>query len=438
MASEVSAPAAKAGAPFGLAERKHAHWERQVHATLGLLAKAGLVSTDELRRAVEGLEARDDASKWGYYGTWSLAIASILRDKGVLALKDLEAEVGKEEEEEGDPPVLFAAGQEVHVRDEGFVTRWRRPHLRTPGYLFGQRGVVERVVGSFPNPERRSYNEEGPKQPLYRVRFRQHELFPSALLKFNAADTIDVEVYQCWLQVSEADEGPERKKARVDPALLLVPPRAPADAPAAHGHGHGHAHAHDHGHEHETRAQVEQTAVDREGEGERGQAYGEALVRLLIKKDLVTADAVRRAVEGVDAMGQSGEGARVVVRAWTDAAFKAKLLEDANGACGELGIDAVNSCYPAKLLGLSPDWYKSRSYRARAVQDPRALLASEFGFALPDSTLLRVHDSTADCRYLVVPRRPDGTEGWSEARLRALVTRDSMIGVSEALSPSDV
>jgi nitrile hydratase len=148
-------------------------------------------------------------------------------------------------------------------------------------------------------------------------------------------------------------------------------------------------------------------------------------------------------------------GARVVARAWTDPAFKAQLLADGTRACQSLGIDmgptnlcvventaeahnlivcTLCSCYPRTLLGLPPDWYKSRAYRSRAVREPRAVLA-EFGTVLPEGTTVRVHDSTADLRYLVLPRRPAGTEGWSEEALAALVTRDSMIGVALAKEP---
>jgi len=145
----------------------------------------------------------------------------------------------------------------------------------------------------------------------------------------------------------------------------------------------------------------------------------------------------------------------VVARAWVDPAFKARLLADGTAACLELGIDirptrlvaventpevhnlivcTLCSCYPRLLLGLPPDWYKSRAYRARAVREPRAVLA-EFGTELPDGVTVRVHDSTADMRYLVIPMRPPGTEQLGEAELAALVTRDSMIGVALARRP---
>ena len=148
-------------------------------------------------------------------------------------------------------------------------------------------------------------------------------------------------------------------------------------------------------------------------------------------------------------------GAQVVARAWTDSEFKARLLEDANAASAELGIDAGHipiraventddvhnvivctlcSCYPRLLIGLPPDWYKSRAYRSRTIKEPRAVL-SEFGTDLPKDIEVRVHDSTADLRYMVLPKRPDGTDGWDEEALQGLITRDSMIGVSLPKSP---
>ncbi len=174
-----------------------------------------------------------------------------------------------------------------------------------------------------------------------------------------------------------------------------------------------------------------------------------AVRELLIEKGHVTADEVRRQVEDMDSRTPA-QGARVVARAWVDAAFRARLLADGNAAVAELGIDrgpyrlvvventagthnlvvcTLCSCYPRWLLGLPPDWYKSRAYRSRAVHEPRVVLA-EFGTQLAPDTTLRVHDSTADMRYLVLPQRPAGTAGWAEERLAALVTRDAMIGVT--------
>lgn len=180
-----------------------------------------------------------------------------------------------------------------------------------------------------------------------------------------------------------------------------------------------------------------------------------AIQALLIEKGVVTGDEIRQAVEAMDARTPA-QGARVVARAWTDPSFKARLLKDAKSAIAELGIDigsfatlvaventdvvhnvvvcTLCSCYPRSLLGLPPDWYKSLHYRARVVKDPRGVL-KEFGLELPPATKVQVYDSTADMRYLVIPARPSGTEHLSEEALAQLVTRDSMIGVTQARLP---
>jgi nitrile hydratase len=174
-----------------------------------------------------------------------------------------------------------------------------------------------------------------------------------------------------------------------------------------------------------------------------------AVRELLIAKGLFNADDVRRTVERIDTQTPA-LGARVVARAWVDPAYRARLLANGSAAVEELGIPmegvclvvventpqvhnlivcTLCSCYPRPVLGLPPDWYKSKVYRSRAVREPRGLLA-EFGTTIPDGVAVRVHDSTADMRYLVLPMRPEGTEGMDEAALAALVTRDSMIGVT--------
>ncbi len=175
----------------------------------------------------------------------------------------------------------------------------------------------------------------------------------------------------------------------------------------------------------------------------------EAVQELLIENGVFTADELRRAVEAMDERSPA-QGARVVARAWTDPAFKDRLLADGSAACRELGIEigptrlivventqdvhnlvvcTLCSCYPRMLLGLPPDWYKSRAYRSRAVREPRAVLR-EFGTEIPADVGVRVHDSTADMRYLVLPRRPEGTEALDEQGLSTLLTRDAMIGVT--------
>ncbi len=182
----------------------------------------------------------------------------------------------------------------------------------------------------------------------------------------------------------------------------------------------------------------------------------EALQALLIEKGILAADEVRRQVEEMDDRSPA-LGAKVIARAWVDPAFTARLLSDARSAILELGIDfrqeaalvaventakvhhvvvcTLCSCYPRGLLGYPPDWYKSLNYRSRVVVEPRNVLR-EFGLELPTDVEVRVLDSTADMRYLVIPVRPAGTEGKSEEELADLVTRDSMIGVAQARTPA--
>ena len=203
-------------------------------------------------------------------------------------------------------------------------------------------------------------------------------------------------------------------------------------------------------HEHEPHAPA--------GEGHELTYYEqrvEAIQALLIDKGMLTADEVRQAVEDMDARSPA-VGAQVVAHAWVDPAFKQRLLTDAKATIAELGINVdtwstlvaventaathnvvvctLCSCYPRSLLGLPPDWYKSLNYRARVVKEPRTVL-KEFGLELESGIDIRVYDSTADMRYLVIPARPAGTQHMSEGELAELVTRDSMIGVTLARVP---
>ncbi|KFB68587.1 nitrile hydratase subunit alpha [Candidatus Accumulibacter vicinus] len=174
-----------------------------------------------------------------------------------------------------------------------------------------------------------------------------------------------------------------------------------------------------------------------------------AIRELLIEKKLIAPGEIRRQIEVLDSRTPA-LGAKVVARAWVDPGFRARLLTNGRAACEELGIsfyddtqlivlentDKVHnlivctlcSCYPRPVLGLPPDWYKARPYRARAVREPRKVL-SEFGTEIPEDVEIRVSDSTAIQRYLVLPQRPAGTEDFTEEQLAAMVTRDAMIGV---------
>jgi nitrile hydratase len=184
-----------------------------------------------------------------------------------------------------------------------------------------------------------------------------------------------------------------------------------------------------------------------------------ALETVLVEKGYVDPAALDELVETYETKIGPRNGARVVARAWSHPAFRERLASDATAAIAELGyggrqgehmvaventperhnlvVCTLCSCYPWPVLGLPPVWYKSPAYRSRAVIDPRGVLA-EFGLALPRDKHIRVWDSTAEVRYLVIPERPSGTEGWSEERLAELVTRDSMIGVGLALAPEAV
>jgi len=169
----------------------------------------------------------------------------------------------------------------------------------------------------------------------------------------------------------------------------------------------------------------------------------------LVQKGIVSDEAVNAEVAAMRGR-QPERGSKVVARAWLDDAFRQRLLKNGTAACEELGLEipalklvvventpqvhnaivcTLCSCYPRVLLGIPPDWYKSRNYRSRMVREPREVL-KEFGLSVAASVQIRVHDSTADMRYLVLPMRPQGTEGWDEARLAGIVTRDSMIGVA--------
>ena len=213
------------------------------------------------------------------------------------------------------------------------------------------------------------------------------------------------------------------------------------------GHDHSDEHAHGHSHEHGEMSELSDT-----------QLRVRSLETVLAEKGYVDSAALDAIVEAYETRIGPQNGQRVVARAWADPEFRAALLEDASTAVNTMGnVSAVGShliaventaerhnmvvctlcsCYPWEVLGLPPTWYKSAPYRSRAVLEPRAVL-SEFGVTLSDKTEVRVWDSTAETRYIVLPERPEGTEGWSEEQLAALVTRNSMIGTGLAECPGE-
>lgn len=207
---------------------------------------------------------------------------------------------------------------------------------------------------------------------------------------------------------------------------------------------------HDHSHDHDRTFQPDHPEPTTDGA-----RIGLALRELLIEAGHYTADEEQAVIAAMQ--GASPEnGAQIVVRAWNDPDYKTRLLADGASAIRELGFElepyeftvmentddvhnvivcTLCSCYPRALLGMSPAWYKSGSYRSRVVREPRKVL-SEFGVDLDEDVEVRVHDSTAELRYMVLPQRPDGTENWTDEKLMSLITRDSLVGTQRVLHTS--
>jgi hypothetical protein len=211
------------------------------------------------------------------------------------------------------------------------------------------------------------------------------------------------------------------------------------------------SHDHDHDHEHDHH---EPLVVEDEAGNQEGQLRVDALLALLVRKRILAAGEVTMEIQNLESPGLH-LGAKIVARAWVDPAFKARLLANGKDGAAELKIKVgeaqlvvventrtlhnvvvctLCSCYPRSILGQPPSWYISKAYRARTVREPAKVL-QEFGLSLPPDTAIAVHDSNADMRFLVLPIRPAGTEELGEEALAALVTRDSMIGVAQALAP---
>ena len=209
-------------------------------------------------------------------------------------------------------------------------------------------------------------------------------------------------------------------------------------------------HDHDHDHDHH-----EPLVIENEDGNSEGQLLADALQAILARKGLISAGEVTLEIQSIESPGLH-LGAKIVAKAWSDEDYKTRLLANGKNGAAELKIKVgeaqlvvventpqvhnvvvctLCSCYPRSILGQPPSWYISKAYRARTVREPARVL-EEFGLTLPATTAIQVHDSNADMRFLVLPLRPAGTEGMNEDELSALVTRDSMIGVAQALSPS--
>jgi nitrile hydratase len=206
-----------------------------------------------------------------------------------------------------------------------------------------------------------------------------------------------------------------------------------------------------HAHDHDDHAPESEA----EGPPSEFEIMSRAMQELLEARGVVTADQIRARIEQFEE-DFPYRGGRIVAHAWVDPAYRKRLLEDGRAACSEMGVEleaerliaventskvhnlivcTLCSCYPRALLGMPPTWYKSRNYRSRVVFEPRSVLR-EFGTVLPDNVTVRVHDSNADMRYVVIPMRPQGTQDWSEERLAGILTRDTLVGVTVPKVPA--
>eukprot|EP01064_Diplonema_japonicum_P018945 TRINITY_DN27639_c0_g1_i1.p1 TRINITY_DN27639_c0_g1~~TRINITY_DN27639_c0_g1_i1.p1 ORF type:complete len:449 (+),score=114.87 TRINITY_DN27639_c0_g1_i1:56-1348(+) len=401
----------------------HHQWEKEVRVMVDTMYKG---TWDRMRKMMEALP-QDVYTAATYYERWALALIKILIEEKAISHEELLLKLGYTGTEEGPPSEpMYKAGDTVKVKKEyAHKTPWERPHLRTPGYIFGAEGVVERVCGSFPCPSLLAVGVRGNTASLYRVRFKQADLWEA--YEGTHDDTIDVEVYESWLMPPSNDEHDKRRKTE---AIKKNP--------------------HDY-------------AKYSEGEKPQYQRVIEALKTVLMDKGHITLDALRGKVEAMDIDEIPPHGVEMCVRAWQDPEFKRLMLEDSQAAMKQTGLDesgsttdehkhgtllvvventpdvhnvvvcTLCSCYPTKLLGKPPAWYKSVSYRSRVVKEPRTVL-SEFGTTLPKNKTIRVHDSTADMRYLVLPERPAGTEDFTSEQLAGLLTRDALVGVTVPLN----
>ncbi|CAJ1448524.1 unnamed protein product [Effrenium voratum] len=282
-------------------DRIHTFWERQVHATAMLLVKKGHLKVDEVRRGIEFLEPDFYASA-SYYEKWACSICNALLEHQLLGHTELGIELGPEE----DATQRFSPGDLVRVRPSSAAVRWRRPHLRTPGFVHGVCGVVERFVGLFANPEQLAFGGKSwTKNPLYIVRFDV-----KSIRDFDVGDhgddQVTVEVYQPWLETASPAELEQQKKKR-PPAELS----GHADCKRAKHEHEGHDHVH------EERATVEQRALEQEPPCP---AIARALNALLLKKGIISAEELRAGIERVDEgdRNRGAAGRQVVARAWVE------------------------------------------------------------------------------------------------------------------------
>ena len=234
-------------------------WEKRIHALLVVLSTAkpsSLLTTDELRRGVEGLE-QDSYRLWGYYDRWAAAMTTILLERGVITEDALHQQLYGDII---DIEPLFSVGDCCRVKHEDQTIRWRKPHLRTPGYIYGLHGIVTHIVGVFDDPSLKAFRSHGPKQPLYRIAIAMKDVLATQYFNSkhnsgnsstdNLNDTLEIEVYQPWLELYH-DHDQEQEKEKESTTHLQLEHNDYHGHDHDHGHGHNHDHTHKIGHEHE-------------------------------------------------------------------------------------------------------------------------------------------------------------------------------------------
>ena len=449
----------------------NSYWETSIHALLVVLSTKkpqALASTDELRRCVEALEPAVYNS-WGYYDRWSVALANILLERGVITQAELDEEINGDASTEQNGEPIFKAGDVVRVRTEDTRLVWRRPHIRCPGYIYGQVGVVEEYCGAFKDPFLIAFRCSGPKQHLYRVSFDLAALWGNTGAAAAAVegapavgtgDRTTAEVYQGWLELVSANRitcttsgssGGEELRQHLDhehehehehdhdhhhqdnePAAAVLQAAPTSNEHDHHDHDHGHDHSHSGTSAHESRYQVECVAADREGldSTRPGKVVGEELLRLLNRKDVVTKAEVHRAVQALETIDTKMAGADLVAHAWKDAGFKARLL--ANGKERTVLVTIVLETYDFYSKFLIFDMVPFKIFFFCFIAAKSA--AAEIGMHSANSastTVLKVVANTPTTHHVVVCTLcscyPIGLLGFSPAWYKSRAYRSRVV-----------
>eukprot|EP01083_Nonionella_stella_P065274 170894_1 len=421
------------------------YWERKVDAFVILLRKAKVFNVSEMRKQIE-LIPKKSYLTIAYYEKWIYATTQCLLNKGVINESELIARYRQYPQMDQLKSVnssyhKYALGESVKVRNVCDATiqyeNWRlflglneKSHVRAPGYIVDKIGIIESYLGLLPNDELRAFGIKDAKVPIYRVRFKQKDIYSSHEHAHND-DTIDVEIVAHWLQKDGGEEHKDHDKDGTD-------------------------------HAHEQRALVEQNAVDKEPNLSPYELLSDVVISLCCDKQLVTMSQIQDMIQTYDTAQQLNLAPQIVIKAWRDEKWKRKLMNASdNGNANDIisetfGVEHMKkdhafvlkvvendenthnvicctlcSCYPRPLLGLPPHWYKSLRYRSEIISQPRELLKKEFGCDIPENMVLRVHDSTSELRYIVLPHTSQipNYKNMSDDQLAKIITRDMVIGV---------